>query len=227
MKNEAEGYNALSRTKNIDENHFRILPGMMPKGTPCLFYKNLEKKLNEYIISSVYGGLSGDFVKIKVDMNSYVEDFELPSYKPKLKTEKYEYSLNFTLGDSIDEIINKYPNSEKNDHGIWYLYDIGVNLECSGGIVERISLGKFSGSNSPRDIIFGIKVGDNINECKELWGEPIKEYYGMPSYYYLTFLYKSYLLEVKFWKKDSTGNDPIFTTYKKDTVGNIELRKNS
>lgn len=226
MKNEAKGYKDLSRTKNIDKNHFKVLPGMMPKGTPCLFYKQLENNSNEYIISSVYGGLSGDFVKIKVDLDSYVEDFELPTYKPKLRTEKYEYSLNFTLGDSIDEVISKYPNSEKNEYGVWRLYDIGVNLRCSEQecSIDEISLGEFIGSNDPVDFIFGIKVGDNVDLCKELWGEPIKEYFGMPSDYNLTFHYKDYLLNVWFWKKDSTGNDPIFTSYKKDTVRSIELR---
>jgi hypothetical protein len=209
-----------SATYDIEAAKFNIYEGSCPLFSFNLYEFKDPNKENEFIIASTMGGFQGSIIHFKIN---HISNDNLIKKSNQIIVEKAyvdEYTLPVLLGISMKEateIMKPICLNSKIEGSKQWWHESGLMLMYNEEeILEAIYFSKYAGIDNPIGFLYGVGIGDTIEECYNSWGNQIEERIAYTSYYKIIWKYKSFKIRTEFWDEDgSTSGGDIF---KKDTV---------
>lgn len=215
-----------STTYDLEAANFNIYEGSCPLFSFNLYeYKEFDKD-DEFILASTMGGFQGSMIHFRIKKYS---DEDLIKSSDKSIIEKAfpdQYTLPVRLGMAMQEATEIMKRicitSEFKEHKQWW-YESGLLLMYNKeDIIETICFSRYGGIDIPTGLLYGVGIGDNIEECYKSWGNQLEtKRKDFVSDYRITWKYKTFQIRTEFWNED--GKTVGGSVFKKDTVRGIMI----
>ena len=186
----------LDKAKNNKILSFFIIVGIIviALGSFSSALKNISALIPEWLVSH-------DTSKLPVNMGeprtAVREKLGTPNVINKINTKGWAFDTFFAHG-----LVIGYSNRNE---------------------VNKIIATQLRPGTSYKHLIFGVRIGDNVSKCTELWGNPIKWEETPMGYSRVSWEKDDYLIELEVWHEN--GEDKNFGKYKATTIKQIQLTK--
>ncbi len=187
---------------------------------PCNITAWCKKGCTLYSLGMYKEAIDCFDIALKLDPNNY-----LPiQYKDKvLKTIS---DLPVFLGESQQQIHIKLGQPDRTNYYLSNAYETFFNYGLviqynSDKTINNILVTHLISGPLFKGKIFGISLGDSVEQCLSLWGNSEKIDSTPYLYSKIRWHYKGYQIEVEAW--DENGTDKNFGTYKKGFIKSIKI----
>jgi hypothetical protein len=144
------------------------------------------------------------------------------------KSEKQPPGVEKLLGSSRDDVHRELGKPDRTGADFDSFYGAGVVVNYDGaGRVSTVRATQFVSGDAYRGKVLGIGLGATTRDCISAWGGPVKTEETPWEFAKVTCHHKGYVLTLEVWVRDGDWGDTAFGKYKKDTVKDITLRKQS